>query len=83
MSYRSSLSFIIIDQYLTDRVMALELSRISEVKFAAGGILVSFRGRHLVLTSFILVRLSSLSNNILSILLLVNDVAGKQHLLFF
>jgi hypothetical protein len=108
MSYRSSLSFVIIDQYLTelwanfhenfcypdifwinfsdiemklgiivynnelqikfefrcywsifDRVMALGLSHISEVKFAAGGILVPFRGRHLVLFITYLPPLSS------------------------
>jgi hypothetical protein len=47
MSYGSSLSFVVIGQYLSE-VWALRLSHISEVKFAVGGILVPFRGRHQV-----------------------------------
>jgi hypothetical protein len=37
------------------RIMFLDLGSISEAKFAAGGILVPFRGRHLVLPAFSLV----------------------------
>jgi hypothetical protein len=44
MSYRSSLSFVIIDQYLTES-WPLD----SDVKFASVCILVLFWGRHLVL----------------------------------
>jgi hypothetical protein len=39
--------FRCIGQYLSE-LWALGLSHISEVKIAAGGILVPFRGRHLV-----------------------------------
>jgi hypothetical protein len=34
------------------RIMFLDPESISEVKFAAGGILVPFRGRHLVVSYF-------------------------------
>jgi hypothetical protein len=51
MSYRSSFSLVIIDQYLTELCLLDLVIYISEVKFAAGGILVLFRGRHLVVIS--------------------------------